>query len=92
MPPELKLTAKQMEIANLVADGKTTKEIAFILKISPHTVKAHKNSIGQRLGLTGLPGRGESNLAQKLATWATKKRYAPKVELEGGDGAPDEWV
>ncbi|EPF65597.1 LuxR C-terminal-related transcriptional regulator [Pseudomonas syringae] len=40
-----KLTARQREIWHLIAQGKTNKEIAAELKISPHTVRIHVSSL-----------------------------------------------
>jgi DNA-binding CsgD family transcriptional regulator len=34
-----------------VAEGKTTKEVALTLKISPKTVEFHRNGIMDQLGL-----------------------------------------
>jgi DNA-binding NarL/FixJ family response regulator len=45
------LTPRQREVLQLVAEGKTAKEIAFLLKISIKTVEFHKASI---MGLLGL--------------------------------------
>jgi DNA-binding NarL/FixJ family response regulator len=44
------LTARQREVLQLVAEGKTMKEIASILRISVRTVEFHKNSIMRELG------------------------------------------
>ena len=44
------LTPRQREVLQLVAEGKSMKEIAQILKISVRTVEFHKNGIMQELG------------------------------------------
>lgn len=46
-----KLTARRREILQLVAEGRTAKEIASILSISPRTVEFHKYRMMQDLGL-----------------------------------------
>ncbi len=48
---ECKLTPRQREVLQLVAEGKSVKEIAEVLKISPKTVEFHKSSIMDELGL-----------------------------------------
>jgi len=45
------LTPRQREILQLVAEGKSTKEIATILNISVKTVEFHKSNIMQQLDL-----------------------------------------
>jgi DNA-binding NarL/FixJ family response regulator len=45
------LTPRQREVLQLVAEGKSGKEIAYILNVSVKTVDFHKADIMQRLGL-----------------------------------------
>ncbi|HYO82419.1 MAG TPA: response regulator transcription factor [Bryobacteraceae bacterium] len=45
------LTPRQREVLQLVAEGKSAKEIAHLLKISVKTVEFHKASIMDELGL-----------------------------------------
>jgi DNA-binding NarL/FixJ family response regulator len=56
-PTELfgsKLTPRQREILQLVAEGKSTKEISSALGISPKTVEFHRNCLMDELGLRGI--------------------------------------
>jgi DNA-binding NarL/FixJ family response regulator len=46
----LDLTARQREVLQLLAEGKSAKEIAAILDISPRTVETHKYKIMDDLG------------------------------------------
>ena len=48
------LSDRQREILTLVADGKTTNEIAALLHLSPKTVEWHRSQIMDRLGLANL--------------------------------------
>ena len=53
-PAELfgsKLTSRQREVLQLVAEGKTTKEISAALGISAKTVEFHRNSLMDELGI-----------------------------------------
>ena len=45
------LTPRQREVLQLVAEGKSGKEIAYILNVSVKTVDFHKSDIMQRLGI-----------------------------------------
>jgi DNA-binding NarL/FixJ family response regulator len=45
------LTKRQLEILRLVASGRTTKEIARTLGISPKTVEFHRARLMERLGV-----------------------------------------
>jgi DNA-binding NarL/FixJ family response regulator len=53
----VKLSPRQREILLLIAEGKATKEIAKLLKISINTVKTHRLKLMEKLGaheITGL--------------------------------------
>jgi DNA-binding NarL/FixJ family response regulator len=48
---ELSLTGRQREVLQLLTEGKSAKEIAAILDISPRTVETHKYKIMDELGV-----------------------------------------
>jgi len=47
----LKLTAREMEVVQLLKLGKTSKEIASLLGVSKECVDFHRNSLRKKLGL-----------------------------------------
>ena len=49
------LTPREREILQLVAEGKSNKEVAAILNLSVYTVETHRSNIMEKLKLNGLP-------------------------------------
>jgi len=47
----LKLTPMEIQVANLVRQGKTTKEIADIMNLAPSTINFHRNNIRTKTGI-----------------------------------------
>ena len=54
--PLEQLTPRQREILQLVAEGKNTKQIAYLLGISVKTVEAHRLQLMARLDIHDVPG------------------------------------
>lgn len=55
-PKENELTQRENDIVRCIALGKTNKEIADSLFISPHTVITHRKNITQKLGIKSVSG------------------------------------
>jgi len=51
-----RLTPRQREIVQLIAEGKNTKEIAFLLEVSIKTIEAHRAQLMERLGIHDVAG------------------------------------
>ena len=47
----LKLTPAEIQVTNLVRQGKTTKEIAELLNLATSTIDTHRNKIRKKLGI-----------------------------------------
>lgn len=45
------LTEREREVLHLLAEGKSNKEAAAVLNLSPYTVDTHRNNLMQKLGL-----------------------------------------
>ncbi|ABW67977.1 helix-turn-helix transcriptional regulator [Desulfosudis oleivorans] len=58
------LTPMEMQVANLIRTGATSKQIAGMLGLSYRTIEAHRNNIRRKLGLKGK----KANLASFLVT------------------------
>ena len=55
------LSPTEIHVANLVKDGKKTKQIAEMMDLSKRTVESHRQTIRKRLGL-----KGKGNLRSSL--------------------------
>jgi len=45
------LTEREREVLQLLAEGKSNKEVASLLGLSPYTVESHRNNLMQKLNL-----------------------------------------
>ena len=52
-PPPIELTARELQVLRLLAEGASNKSIARRLDITPHTAKFHVASLVAKLGATG---------------------------------------
>lgn len=62
------LTDRQREVLELLAEGRTAKEIGRVLSVSPKTVEYHKNQLRQRL---------QVNSTAELVRFALSSRIVP---------------
>jgi len=49
------LTPREREILQLIAEGKSNKDIANLLDLSVYTVESHRSNLMEKLNLRGLP-------------------------------------
>ena len=61
------LTAREREVAQLVAQGKTSREIADLLVVSERTAEGHVNNILGKLGFTS---------RAQIAAWVVERGLA----------------
>ncbi|MCX5815459.1 MAG: response regulator transcription factor [Proteobacteria bacterium] len=54
--PVEQLTPRQREVLQLIAEGRTTKEIASILKVAIKTVETHRTQMMERLNIHDIAG------------------------------------
>ena len=62
------LTPKQREVLQLLAEGKTNKEVAVCLKISAKTVEAHRAQIMEKLNIHTVAGLTKYALREGLTS------------------------
>jgi len=66
-PSGITLTARQREVLQLVAEGRSSKEIAHILGVSTKTAEYHRHQLMRRLGLRSVG---------QLAAFAVREGFA----------------
>jgi two-component system response regulator NreC len=49
------LTSREREILQLIAEGKSNKDVANLLNLSVYTVETHRSNIMEKLNLRGIP-------------------------------------
>ena len=58
----MKLTPMEIQVANLIKQGKTTKQIAELMKLSSRTIETHRKKIRNKIGI----GNKKANLRSHL--------------------------
>ncbi len=71
------LSARQREILQLIAEGKSTREMAALLGVSHKTIEAHRTALMHRLGIFDVAG---------LVVFAARNRLIPIDTNESGGG------
>jgi DNA-binding NarL/FixJ family response regulator len=51
-----RLTRRELQVLQLIADGKSTKEIAATLEVSVKTIETHRKQIMDKLGIRNTAG------------------------------------
>ena len=80
-----RLTPTERQVAELVAAGRTNREVAEILFMSPHTVEAHLTRIYRSLGVRGSHGAGAGPAAGDASGGDIAARRATSRRTRGAD-------
>lgn len=75
------LSRTEMRVAGLVGEGRTTKEVAALLGVSPVTIEYHRNNMRKKLGLNGLR-------KERLAPYLLALLSRASEAYEGGARCP----
>jgi two-component system, NarL family, response regulator NreC len=67
-PAYNQLTNRERQVLKLLAEGKTTKEIGFILNVSGKTVETHRLNIRDKLGIDSLAELTKFAIREGLTT------------------------
>jgi PAS domain S-box-containing protein len=58
----LSLTPTEIQVANILKEGKTTKEIGELMALSPRTIETHRKNMRKKLGIEKKKGNLRSHL------------------------------
>ena len=72
-----KLSPAQIQVANLIRKGKTTKEIADLLGLSWKTIEDHRKAIRRKLGIL----KKKVNLKSYLLNFAQQDSYEMHMHM-----------
>lgn len=62
------LSPRELQVLRLVADGKTSKEIASLLELSEQTVRSYRKTMMRKLGVNNVAGLTQLALSTGLST------------------------
>lgn len=65
------LSSREREVLQLVAEGKSSTEIAEVLYLSPKTIETYRSRLMHKLGISDLPGLVKFAIQQGLITLDT---------------------
>ena len=63
-----KLSPREIEVLQLVVEGKTSSEIADILSLSPKTIETYRSRLMNKLGIEDIPGLVKFAIQHGLTT------------------------
>src|SRR5207302_804962 len=50
------LSPREQQILRLIADGKTTKDVADLLDLAPETIRTYRKTLMNKIGVTNVAG------------------------------------
>ena len=63
------LSPREVQVLRLVAEGKTSKDIAVLLDLGLQTVRSYRKSLMKKLGVNNVAGLTQTALAAGLTRW-----------------------
>lgn len=61
------LSPREVQVMRMVADGKTSKEIAVMLELGVHTVRSYRKTLMKKLGISNVAGLTQLALSTGLS-------------------------
>ena len=69
------LSPRELQVLRLVADGKTSKEIAVLLDLREQTIRSYRKTMMKKLGVNNVAGLTQLALAQGLTQVSRAQVY-----------------
>jgi len=69
------LSPRELQVLRLVAEGKTSKEIASILNLGLQTVRSYRKTLMKKIGVTNIAGLTQVALAAGVTGWSPKNPH-----------------
>ena len=63
------LSPREQQVLRLVAEGKTSKDIAVMLDLALQTVRTYRKTLMKKIGVTNIAGLTQVALAAGVTTW-----------------------
>jgi DNA-binding NarL/FixJ family response regulator len=70
------LSPRELQVLRLVAEGKTSKDIAVLLDLGLQTVRSYRKTMMKKLGVNNVAGLTQLALAAGLTHWNTNDNPA----------------
>jgi two-component system, NarL family, response regulator DegU len=69
LAPVEKLSSREQQVLRLIADGKTSKDIAVLLELGEQTVRSYRKTLMKKLGVNNAAGLTQMALSADLRQW-----------------------
>jgi DNA-binding NarL/FixJ family response regulator len=74
LAPVEKLSPREHQVLRLIADGKTSKDIAALLELGEQTVRSYRKTLMKKLGVNNVAGLTQMALSTGLTQWKPDQR------------------
>ena len=69
MAPVDTLSPREQQVLRLIADGKTSKDIAVLLKLGEQTIRSYRKTLMKKLGVNNVAGLTQMALSAGITQW-----------------------
>jgi DNA-binding NarL/FixJ family response regulator len=76
------LSRRELQTLRLIAEGKTSKEVAVVLSLSLHTIRSYRQALMRKLNVNNASGLTRLALAWGISKFSLPGVYPPKSECQ----------